>query len=152
MDRAISSPNQVPAKQNQAKQNQLEELFIWKVSDELKLSTTQEKKFADTLRDLSQKKQILTQVLEDTTMALIKAQNASDRKKHFVTYRKKLIEYNKLAVDELDQMNSIFGPEKMAHYLEVKLNLTNKVKALMLSPEKSGKEKKLLPTPQVIQE
>ncbi|MBL7672194.1 MAG: hypothetical protein JNM39_17070 [Bdellovibrionaceae bacterium] len=134
------------------KKNHLEELFIWKVSEELKLSTGDEKKFSDTLRSLSAQKQAISQKLEDLTGLFIHAKTDAERKKQFAAYRKALIDYNNLALDELDQMKGIFGMQKMAHYMEVKIDITNKIKALISSPDKSGKDKKLLPAPKVIEE
>ncbi len=111
-----------------------------------------EKKFSDTLRSLSAQKQAVSQKLEDLTGLFIHAKTDAERKKQFAAYRKALIDYNNLAVDELDQMKGIFGMQKMAHYMEVKIDITNKIKALISSPDKSGKDKKLLPAPKVIEE
>lgn len=147
---AAETVTQVTA--NAPKKNHLEELFIWKVSEELKLSTIEEKKFTDTIHDLNAKKQQLTQNLETATSTLIHAKNDVDRKAQFLLFKKILKDYNKLSLDELDRLNAILGIRKLSKYLEVKLDLTNKVKSLMLNPDKADHEKKPLPKPQIIEE
>lgn len=137
---------------SEPKRNQLEELFIWKVSEELKLSTHDEKKFTDTYRDLNHKKQILSLKIEMLTNKIIGAKTDSERKKFYSSYRRTLEEYSQLAVSEFDKMNGIFGDKKMAKYLEIKTQITNKVKALILSPDKVSQEKKPIPPPKIIQE
>ena len=54
------------------KRNQLEELLIWKMSDELKLSPLEEKKFTDVVRQLNQKKTELNRELQASIEKLAK--------------------------------------------------------------------------------
>lgn len=135
-----------------SKKNQLEELFIWKISEELKLSAVDEKKFSEALKKLNLQKQVLSQELEELTAGLINAKTDPERKIKFKSYRKALLSYNTLAVTEVDQMQSIFGIQKLAKYMEIKMDLTNKVKSLLLNADKTQQEKKPLPSPQVIEE
>lgn len=147
----IQSRADLTAATGSSKKNQLEDLFIWKVSEELKLSTIEDKKFSEAWKKLSSKKQMLSEKLEISARDFIHAQNDSDRKSKLNIYKKTLQDYNQVSVEEIDQMVSIFGARKFARYLEVKMSLTSKVKNLIIAPEKV-KEKKPLPPPQVIEE
>jgi hypothetical protein len=148
----FATPTTIEKPDGAPKKNHLEDLFIWKVSEELKLSTPDEKKFSDALRALSVKKQAVSQKLDEVSKLFLNSKADKDRKKYFTAYRKALLDYNNLALEELDQMKDIFGLQKLAHYMEVKIDITNKIKAVISSPDRIGKDKKPLPSPKIIEE
>jgi hypothetical protein len=131
------------------KSKKLEELFIWKISDELKLSTPQEKTFGELFKNLNQKKLELAHKQEDILSKLDKA-DEKNLKDLLKSYRQTLEEYNKLQLSEIDSFRKNFGDTKAAKYLVVKRDLTNKVKTLLT--EKTEKAEKELPPPKVIEE
>lgn len=130
--------------------NKIEELFIWKISDELKLSTKEEKSFADLFRDLNRKKSNLAHLQDETLTKLSVSTKEKDRTAGLSDYRKQILEYDKIQLREFDDMKKILGPERLSKYLSVKRDLTNKVKSLLT--EKTEKKDSELPVPKVIEE
>ena len=130
--------------------NKIEELFIWKISDELRLSTKEEKNFTDLFRDLNQKKMDIGHHQDEMITRLSLATKEKDRNQLLAEYRQQLAEYNKIQTREFDELKKLLGPERVAKYLFVKRELTNKVKTLLA--EKSEKKESELPPPKVIEE
>lgn len=139
------------------KKNSVEDLFIWKVSDELKLSAQEEKKFSEIHRNLNKRKSELSLALEK--LSFERQKNASLTKAQInqtlKSYKSTLIEYNKLSVTEFEQMKKLLGESKFLDYLALKQDITAKLKLLVLGSDKkseSSSESKTLPPPQVIEE
>lgn len=129
--------------------NKFEELFIWKVSDELKLPTSEEKKFSDILRELNKKKSELSKK-QDEMINQMAGKKIVDPKVSLGKYKKVLDDYNQLQTREFEELKKILGDERMAKYLVIKRDLTNKVKSLLI--EKGEKKEAELPAPKVIEE
>lgn len=139
------------------KKNQLEELFIWKLSDELKLGPSEEKKFASLVRTLNQKKLDGTLKIEQTTKELLSAKSEKDKESILKNLKKAYQEYNQLSIFELDEMKKLLGIQRLTNYLEVKQELTAKVKSLLIqkNDEREKKDsffKKDLPPPKIIED
>jgi hypothetical protein len=133
------------------KKNSVEDIFIWKVSDELKLSASEEKKFADIHRDLNRKKfdlSVQLQKLSKNSDAAVSKAKASEVIKN---YKKTLIEYNNLSVQELDKVKELLGDQRFLEYLAIKQDINQKLKSLVLGEETKLKPSKL-PPPQIIEE
>jgi hypothetical protein len=134
-----------------AKRNQLEELMIWKMSDELKLSANEEKKFSEIIKDLSKRKSELNKSLQTS---LINLGNIKDSKKlevEFNLYKKSLQAFNKISEEELDKLKPLLGTERTVQYLQIKQDLATRIKATLTNPDTPLKdEKKPLPAPKVI--
>ncbi len=142
---------------NIPKKNQLEELFIWKLSDELRLGPAEEKKFAEIVRNLNKKKLARTQKIEQITKDLLAAKSDKDKESVLKSLKKAYQEYNQLAILELEEMKKLLGIQRLANYLEVKQVLTAKVKSLLIQkgddPEKKDTlTRKELPPPKIIEE
>lgn len=135
------------------KKNSVEDIFIWKVSDELKLSATEEKKFADIHRDLNkQKMQFATQLQKLSFQSKENPQLPQSQASNIIkNYKKTLIAYNNLSVQELDQMKALLGDKKFLDYLAIKQDINLKLKSLVLGEESKTKATKL-PPPQIIEE
>lgn len=129
--------------------NKIEDLFLWKVSDELKLSTSEEKKFSELYKKLSKKKSDLAHAHSEMMTRLPKTEG-KDLKTLLANYRANLTESNKLPIEEFDGIKKLLGEERLAKYLQVKWDLNNKVKALL--SEKTEKKESELPPPKVIEE
>lgn len=132
--------------------NQLEELFLWRVSEELKLSAVDEKKVSDFLRTMNQKRAAQNAKVETALQQFIKATSPAEKEKKFQSYREKLQEQNHLSIEELDQIKKILGLEKTARFVEIRYELTNKVKSLIINSDKFQKPSESLPPPKVIVE
>jgi hypothetical protein len=130
--------------------NRVEELFIWKISDELKLSVPEEKSFSTLVRDLNARRTAINDQLQNTVKKLGIPSSVKEKEKILVEHRKLLKSYSDLSVEEVDKIQKIFGVEKASQYFVLKNELTSKVKNLLASPEKQPAEK--MAPPQVIEE
>lgn len=122
--------------------NNLEELIIWKLSDELKLPAETEKKFSDTLRKYNDQKTESSQIIEGQIQVLRKVANEKERQTWLDRYRKTLVDFNAIVLSEHDDIRKILGDEKFVRYLELKSDLNSRIKNLMLSKEVSPPETK----------
>lgn len=135
------------------KRNQLEELFIWKMSEELKLSALEEKKFTEIVKNINSDKSKLNKELQDAVVKMAKLSTEKEKADSLKQYRKTLEKYNSLSEIEIEKMQSLLGVSRTLQYLQFKQDLTNRVKSLLASPEANSKApSKPLPAPQVIEE
>lgn len=142
-------------KQSKNEKNKFEELLIWKLSDDLKLTVGEEKKFSQWMRDLNHKKNEINGQIEELVQSLaeLNSNNKNSLKKNeneklLIEYRRLLKSYNELSIKEVDNLQKIIGVEKTGQYLVFKSDLTNKLKQMLTPNEKSAP----LPPPKVIQE
>lgn len=133
------------------KRNQLEELLIWKMSDELKLNSIEEKKFTEILKGLNTKKAELNRSLQDS-IEKMKMVDAKAKGGELIRYRKSLAHYNRLSEEEFDRLHSLLGIERMVQYLVIKQDLTNRIKSMLVNPEAGRRARPNLPPPKVIEE
>lgn len=133
------------------KKNQLEELFIWKMSDELKLSAVEEKKFTDTVRELNTKKATLNQDMTSSLDKIAKLKETKEKEAELTKYRKTLQNYGRIAEEEYDRLKPMLGTDRMAQYLLLKQDLLNRIRTMILNPT-ATKDSKPLPVPKVIEE
>ncbi|WP_246845333.1 hypothetical protein [Bdellovibrio sp. NC01] len=143
---------QIARAETSDKKNQLEELFIWKLSDELKLSPVEEKKFTDIVKDLNRKKADLNNELQEITEKMSKAANTKKREEQLVAYRKTLQSYNHISEEEFDKLKPLLGADRFVQYLQIKQDLTKRIKSMLANPEAPKTDKKNLPAPKVIEE
>lgn len=137
------------------KRNRVEELFIWKLSEDLKLSVSEEKSFSDLVRELNKKRQQVNSDLAASVDAMAAAP-AKDRPRLLLKYKNLLKQYSEVSLEEVQRMEKILGAEKASVYLVKKAELTNKLKTLLGADTGDGKvaaDKKVdLPTPKIIEE
>lgn len=131
------------------KRNQLEELMIWKFSDELKLTSLEEKKFSEILRSLNEEKAALNQSLQGAVEKMAKADTKKAKEDELNRYRKLLQSYARLGEQELDRLKPLLGIDRLAQYLALKQDIANKIKTLLSSDAGAGKA---LPPPKLIEE
>lgn len=131
--------------------SRVEELFIWKISDEMKLSVPEEKNFSDLIRSLNQRRQATNEELQLTIKKMSETKNIKDQEKLLATHRKLLKQYNDLTIEETDRIEKMFGTERAARYFVLKNDLTNRLKSVLAAPEKSSSDGKLQP-PKIIEE
>lgn len=134
------------------KRNQLEELLIWKMSDELKLTPVEEKKFTDIVQGLNKKKSELNQSLQASIEVMSKAATAKSKDEELGRYRKTLQNYARLSEEEFDKLKPLLGAERMVQYLHIKQDLTNRIKTMLANPETQKGQKTPLPQPKLIEE
>lgn len=133
------------------KKNQLEELLIWKMSEELKLTPVEEKKFSDIVKKLNEKKGTLNRDLQHSVEKMGALSKSKLKEEELNRYRKLTQNYGRLGEEEFDQLKGLLGVDRMARYLQVKQDLTNRIKTMLSNPE-SSKGGQVLPPPQLIEE
>ena len=130
--------------------NQLEDLFIWKMSEELKLSPVEEKRFTDTVKTLNQKKSDLNKELQDSLANMAKAETDKQKAEQLKNYKRTLHAYNVVSEEEVEKIQGMLGAARTIQYLQIKQDLTNRIKTMLTTPE--GSKAKPLPAPKVIEE
>jgi hypothetical protein len=138
------------------KRNRIEELFIWKISEELQLTIQEEKSFSELLRSLNQRRVSANLSLAEVTkkMAVDKASAAI----HLVKYQNLLRDYSSVSQDEVTQLKKILGVARTAAYIVVKAELSEKLKSLLALPQERSLEvleqslSVKLPPPRLIEE
>lgn len=129
------------------KKSHLEDIFIWKMSDELKLTASEEKKFTEIHRTLNKRKSELNKKIQESIINLKDKDNEQSLKAH----KKLLQEYNQLSITEFDLIKSLLGSKKFISYLKIKNELTSKVKSILIGERANeSKKEKSLPPPKVI--
>lgn len=132
--------------------SRLEELIIWKISDELKLPVKVEEKFAQSFRDLNAKKVKLSKKQNELLAQVPQVKNEKQKRDWLSQYRQVAKDLAQLSSDELEQMQKILGEDKVIQYLALKGDLSQRIRSLMVSPEKPSSAPSKLPPPKIIEE
>lgn len=117
----------------------LEELFIWKMSEELKLSVDTEVAFAEALRSLNREKSVALNELNEALVALgeatrrEKAAGEASLSLAMNRYEKAVRRYGEVPVREVARLKPILGAEVLARYLFAKSQVTEKLLAISTS-------------------
>lgn len=129
----------------------LEELFIWKMSEELKLPLEKEKPFADTMRSLNREKAKASLEVTKSLEALNRAQALSDPtksraavEKAVKAYEKAVRAYGQLPIREVARMRGLLGSERLGRYLVAKAQMAEKLMAL--STREAGESEAVAPS------
>ena len=148
--------------QKDSHKSYLEDIFIWKMSDELKLSIAEEKKFSEIQKDLNKRKLNLNKAVQVSIekMPDLKEKSEIEINNKLDQHAKLLRKYNHLGVEEFEAMRKLLGARKLLEYIRVRNDLTNKVKSMLAgdSDKKELKETKednasvVLPPPKIILE
>ena len=137
-------------KNNQQKKLKLEDLLIWKMLDELKLTPDQEQKITVVIKNLNKKKSDNSEQIELLTKKFIKEANVSLKEKILLDLKKAYQQHSIINNEELDNVKKAIGIKKLAEYLDIKKDLSEKMKNLIVPGDKKGEKK--LPPPKVIEE
>ncbi len=136
------------------KRNSVEDIFIWKMSDELKLSAADEKKFSEIHKTLNRKKIEIQNKINEISY-FIKQEPTLDKsriKKAINEYRKTLNQYNYLSTEEVNKMIDLLGERKFLEYLSIKQDINQKLKSLVIGDDLQKNHVKPLPPPKIIEE
>jgi predicted nucleic acid-binding Zn-ribbon protein len=131
----------------------LEDLFIWKVSDELKLSAVEEEEFASQLRALNTKRKKLNDEIENLLKEmgeLSLAQKESELPKKLRDYERKIKQYSDTQVEEIKQVEKVLGVRRAAVYFSLKNDLVFKIRQSLSPQPRSISAPKLAPPKVVI--
>lgn len=118
----------------------LEQLFLWKMSEELKLSIKEEKLLSEIVQDLNKRRQDLAEKIQEQIKSMAHEKAPAQLEKSLAQYKKNLKLQSDLNTEEIDRVKKALGTEKAAQYLFVKSELSVKVKGLLLSPGEKTKE------------
>jgi hypothetical protein len=114
----------------------LEELFIWKISEELKLPVEMETSFAEAIRSLNREKAKANSDVARALDELNRAQSVNQSKTRTETeravrkYEQAWKTYGALPLREVSRMRAILGSERLGKYLIAKSQMAEKLKAL----------------------
>lgn len=127
-----------------------EDLFIWKISDELKLTTLEETSVSNIIRESNKKKAAGNTELEVLYKKLKEETTESGRKSTFAKIKTAHRAQLAVTLDELENIQKNIGLKKLGQYLELKRDLAEKIKNMWIQHEK--KSGGTLPPPKVIEE
>lgn len=126
------------------KAKQVEDLFIWKISDELKLSVKEEKSFSEIIRKLNKEKLDLTNQMDQLTIELKDQKDNKKNQQILKKYKVSLQKYGLTSIQEIDKIEKLLGSERTAKYIVLKNDFTSKLKQLLststdqtLNPDKN---------------
>ncbi len=131
--------------------SKVEELFIWKMSEELDLSPKEEKKFSEKFRELNNKKNSLNSQLQQLVQNDSGSLPPVEAKDFLRKYQNYLSAGNRIGIEEIEAMTKILGPARTVQYLRIKHDLSGKVRTLLNEGAKN-KAGGTLPPPKVIVE
>lgn len=121
------------------------------MSDELALNPGEEKKFSEMVKDLNQRKADHSQQMQRALEEMKSAKSDKDKSLALTRYKRALQKYNELSEEELLKMQKQLGVSRTVQYLQVKQDLTNRLKSLLANPEAASKKTEL-PPPKVIEQ
>lgn len=108
----------------------LEEVFIWKMSEELRLSVEIETTFAEAIRALNREKYSANSEVSMALVALEKSKSPKERDQALKRYERAWRTYGELPIREVSRMKPILGVEKLGQYLVAKSQMADRLKAL----------------------
>lgn len=114
--------------------SRLEELFIWKTSEELKLAPAVEVKFTETIHSLNSRRREANAKMDAALASLAQAKTKADAEKALNAHRAALREVQAVQSAEIDKLRPLIGPEKLAQYIVVKSSILEKLKSMLAAP------------------
>lgn len=114
--------------------SRLEELFIWKTSEELKLEAKEELKFTETIRTINARRRAANVKMDQAVNELTKVKSKADADKALAAHHAALREIQSVQNDEVAQLKKLLGSEKAAQYLVVKSAILEKLKTMLSAP------------------
>lgn len=150
-----SAPKQGSSKQSSEsasqKPNRFQELFIWKVSEELKLSVKKEQEFSKLIRNSNSQREKNRAEIDGILVKMKSVKSDRESKSLVAAYQKAWSTYYKTRESELEQIIKVLGPLKTAKYLVVRDKVTQGLKLILADP-KSKQSPKTLAKPKIIEE
>ncbi len=114
--------------------SRLEELFIWKTSEELKLAPATEQKYSETIYALNARRHDANAKMDTALSALGQAKTKAQAEKALTAHRTALKEVQAVQTAEIEKLRPLLGPEKLAQYIVVKNSILEKLKAMLAAP------------------
>lgn len=141
------------ADDSEKSRRRIEDLYVWKISDELKLTVKEEKVVSDIFKDINAQKNTNLQKMGQLMAEINKTPSIAKTKDLLAQYRTLINQYNKINLLEVQEIEKGLGAEKALRYLAIKSDIASKVKMLILqNGDKDEKRKSILSAPKVIEE
>jgi hypothetical protein len=122
-------------KRDAKERSRLEDLFIWKTSEELKLPANQEQEFSDILHKLGERRRTASEKMDVAMKVMAAAKSKAESEKALTQYRLALKEFHAIQFSEIDELKKLLGVEKLSRYLVVKSELTDRLKTMLSQPQ-----------------
>jgi vacuolar-type H+-ATPase subunit I/STV1 len=161
-DRALAERELASEKAPLDKSNRMEEILVWKLSEELKLNGRDEKKVSELIRQLNEEKSQRATEIEALQIQMSAELSASEAKNLLRNYQRALKAYNQISVDEIQRVQKILDPQKSMRYFAVKGGLSQRIRAILGYNSRSDKHPKAdienpekiekLPDPKIIED
>ena len=111
--------------------SRIEELFKWKVSDSLNLASDDENKFSQIMKELADKRKVISERIERLVQQMVDAKGDKEREGLLRSYQEELKNQSDLQIQEVQKLKALFGTEKMTRYLVLKNDLSLKLRGLL---------------------
>ena len=108
----------------------LEELFIWKMSEELKLPVEVESSFAEAIRALNREKSKSLADIEAALLAIDQAKTKTESEKAVKRYEKAIRKFGDVPIREVSRLRKVLGSQRLSRYLVSKSQMAEKLKAM----------------------
>lgn len=122
--------------------DRFEELFIWKMSEAMKLDAKKESEFSQIIRKINQKKGRALQSLNKSAEDLSKQKSEGDSKQAVESYKKSLNSYQSINEEEIVELKKIFNYKELAMYLSYKNEVLKKLHDRLTKQAKDGRKDK----------
>lgn len=129
-----SAPQAVLNSADSRERARLEELFIWRVSEELRLAPTEEMKFTEAIHSINQRRREANAKMDQAVRGLSGVKTRAEAEKALSAHRAALRETQAAANAELEKLKPLLGAQKLAQYLVVKNSILEKLKEMLASP------------------
>ncbi len=125
-------------------------LFLWKVSEELKLNVEEEKKLNQIVLNNFKERDNLKVQIQAFLKAMESAQSKKERESLYGKYKKALGQLKANQISELEAVHGVLGTKKTTQYIVLQNKLNQKLKALLSDPAKDS-SKKTFAKPKIIE-
>jgi hypothetical protein len=118
------------------KKSKIDQLFLWKISEELKLSIKEEKLLSEILDDINSRHKKNSEEIQNLIANLGKESSnlelTKNNTKALKNYLSLLSTQSKITQDEVQNIQKKLGAEKAARYLVLKNDFNSQVKNMLL--------------------
>lgn len=141
------------AEDSEKTRRRIQDLYIWKISDELKLTVKEEKQVGDIFKEINKEKSQNLQKINSLVSEMEQIKDSKKYKSTLTEYKKLLSQYNAINLEEIEKIEVALGSERTIKYIAVKSDITSNVKKLLLqNDDKENKPKSILSAPKIIEE
>lgn len=130
---ALGAPS--AAKPDSKERSRIEELFIWRTSEELRLAPIEEQKFTEAIHALNKRRREANERMDAALVTLSNAKTKAAAEKALAGHGAALREVHAVQLAEIDKLRRLLGPEKLAQYLVEKNSILEKLKTMLAAPQ-----------------